>query len=202
MTDRRRRATAIPAQMPDQVTGEPRPPTAHRGEARAHWVTMPGNLEKSIVPIEYGPALEAYEEPRKSKLLLAILLLVFGILVFTVPIRSFDWIWYWWPPFMVFGLPILQYYKSLGDRVLAGARWVQQRDEWISTYEITKIRSTTVGLNRASKIEDIHGNKLILVLRDAQMNPLLWNLVYNGIAYSVAHGNCDISKAARRILKV
>ncbi|CCQ15576.1 putative uncharacterized protein [Rhodococcus sp. AW25M09] len=130
------------------------------------------------------------------------MLLVFGILVFSIPIWSFEWIWDWWPPCMVFGLPLLQYRKSLGDRVLAGARWVQQRDKWISTYEITKIRSTTVGLNRASKIEDVHGNKLILVLRDAQMNPLLWNLVYNGIAHSVANGNCDISKAARRILKV
>ncbi|MFY2790993.1 hypothetical protein [Rhodococcus sp. MALMAid1271] len=86
--------------------------------------------------------------------------------------------------------------------MIAGARWVQQRDEWVSTYELEKIRSTTFGLNRAMSIRDIHGNNFVLVLRPTQQNPLLWNLVYNGIAYSVAHGNCDISKAARRILKV
>ena len=188
--------------MPNPTTGEPRPPTAHRGEARAHWVTMPGDLEKSVVPLEHGPALEAFEEPRGTKVLQAWMLFAIFLLVFVVPFRGFGWADLWFPWFVILGLPLLHYRKSLGDRVLAGARWVQQRDQWISTYEITKIRSTTVGLNRASKIEDVHGNKLILVLRDAQMNPLLWNLVYNGIAHSVAYGNCDISKAARRILKV
>ncbi|MCJ0978750.1 hypothetical protein MTX35_13615 [Rhodococcus sp. ARC_M12] len=188
--------------MPNPTTGEPRPPTAHRGEARAHWVTMPGDLENSVVPLEYGPALEAFEEPRREKLLQAVMLICIFLLFFIVPFRGFGWADLWFPWLVILGLPVLQYRKSLGDRVLAGARWVQQRDEWISTYEITKIRSTTVGLNRASKIEDVHGNKLILVLPDAQMNPLLWNLVYNGIVHSVAYGNCDISKAARRILEI
>ena len=96
----------------------------------------------------------------------------------------------------------LIYFDLKKERVLAGARWVQERDKWVSTYELTKIRSTTVGLNRASKLTDAQGNTLVLVLRNAQMNPQLWNLVYNGIVHSVASGECDISKAARRILKV
>ncbi|MDZ7929262.1 MAG: hypothetical protein U5N21_04025 [Rhodococcus sp. (in: high G+C Gram-positive bacteria)] len=188
--------------MPDPNTGEPRPPMAHRGEATALWVTKPGDLEKSVVPSEYGPAPEAFEESRREKTLQVLMLVAMFLLFFIVPFRGFGWADLWFPWLVILGLPALQYRKSLGDRVLAGARWVQQRDEWISTYEITRIRSTTVGLNRASKIEDVHSNKMILVFRDAQMNPLLWNLVYNGIAHSVAHGNCDISKAARRILKV
>lgn len=196
------RTPSSPAPVPDAVTGEPRPPAAHRGEARAHWVTMPGDLAKSIAPPEYGPALEAYEEPLRIKIAGVVTLFVFGLLVFVIPFRGFDWMTMWWPQCMIIGLTILQYRKVLGDRVLAGARWVQQRDKWASTYELVKIRSTPVGLRRAIKIEDVHGHRFILVLRDAQTNPRLWNLVYNGIVYSEASGNCDISKAARRILKI
>lgn len=130
------------------------------------------------------------------------LLFVFGVLCFTVPSLGFEWLTSWWAMCIVVGLPLLQYHKVLGDRVLAGARWVQQRDKWVSTYELARIRSTTVGLYRAMNIKDIHGNNFILVLHDAQMNPQLWDLVYNGILHSVTHGDCDISNAARRILKV
>lgn len=195
---RRRR----PAPTPDPITGEPRPPKAHRGECFGQWVTIPTDLEKCIVPQHYGPALEAYEEPKRNKMQGVGCLFGLGVLAFAIPFRGFDWISMWFPWVFILGLTFLQYRKVLGDRVLAGSRWVQQRDKWVSTYELTKIRSTTNGLNRASKIEDANGNKLTLVLRDAQENPLLWDLVYNGIVHSVASGNCDISKAARRILKV
>lgn len=202
MTSDRPRTRSRPAPIPDALTGEPRPPTARRGEAREHWVTAPEDLQKSVVPLEYGPALEAYEEPLRMKIGLAVTLFVFALLVFVIPFRGFDWMSMWWPQVMIIGLPILQFRKSLGDRVLAGALWVQQRDKWALTYELVKIRSTTVGRYRAIKIVDCQDHEIILVLHDAQTNPRLWDLVYNGILHSVASGNCDISRAARRILKV
>ncbi|MGB6072360.1 MAG: hypothetical protein WBG53_17635 [Rhodococcus sp. (in: high G+C Gram-positive bacteria)] len=116
--------------------------------------------------------------------------------------RGFEWTSNWFLWVFITVICVTMYFDLKKDRVIAGARWVQQREEWVSTYELVRIRSTTVGLNRAMSIRDTHGNKLVLVLSTTQKNPPLWNLVYNGIAHSVAHGDCDISKAARRIIKV
>ncbi|WP_183130497.1 hypothetical protein [Rhodococcus sp. SBT000017] len=197
------RRVTQPARMPDPMTGELRPPSAPRTESKGIRTTPPGFPTTEVVaPEEMGPPLEWCEESKHYPLQGAIFYLCLFAVSGTIIYRGFEWTSNWFLWVFITVICVAMYFHLKKDRVVAGSRWVQQRDEWISTYEITKIRSTTVGLNRASKIEDVHGNKLILVLRDAQMNPLLWNLVYNGIVHSVAHGNCDISKAARRILKI
>ncbi|MDZ7918083.1 MAG: hypothetical protein U5O16_40775 [Rhodococcus sp. (in: high G+C Gram-positive bacteria)] len=192
-----------PAPIPDPMTGEPRPPSAPRTESKANRSTPPGKPTTDVVvPVEMGPPLEWCEESKHYPLQGAIFIFCFGLLCWTFVYRGFDWLTDWFPWTFLSVMSALFFRKLAKDRVIAGARWVQQRDEWVSTYELAKIRSTTFGLNRAMSIRDTHGNNFVLVLRPTQQNPLLWNLVYNGIAHSVAHGNCDISKAARRILKL
>ena len=159
-------------------------------------------MTKVLPPPEMGPPLEWCEESKKYPLERAIILVCFCLLSSTFIYRGFDWVYEWFPWTFTLALSVLYYLDKKKDRVLAGAQWVQERDKWVSTYELTRVRFTTVGYNRAAKLVDIHGNELVIVLRHTQMNPKLWDLVYNGIVYSVATGNCDISKAARRILKV
>lgn len=149
-----------------------------------------------------GPPLEWCEESKHFPVHGAAFFLCFMLACATFVYRGFDWIYEWLPWTAVLGLPLLVFFDMRKDRVLAGARWVQERDKWVSTYELVTIRSTTVGLNRATKLIDAQGNKIVLILRNAQANPALWDLVYNGIVHSVASGSCDISRAARRILRV
>lgn len=189
--------------MPDPVTGEPRPPSAPRTESKGTRTTPPGSpTTEIVVPPEMGPPLEWCEESKHYPLQGAIFYLCLFAVCGTVIYRGFEWTSNWFLWVFITVICVTMYFDLKKDRVIAGARWVQQREEWVSTYELVRIRSTTVGLNRAMSIRDTHGNKLVLVLSTTQKNPPLWNLVYNGIAHSVAHGDCDISKAARRIIKV
>lgn len=195
--------TKQPAPIPDAYTGKPRPPTAPRSESTSRRVTpLDDNGIDVVAPREMGPPLEWCVESKRTNLLGAGFIFSLAIIAFIIPYRGFDWVSDWFPWCFAAVMTALFYRKISKDQVVAGARWVQQRDQWVSTYELTKIRSTNVGLKRASSIQDVHGNKFVLVLRDAQQNPLLWDLVYNGIVHSVTSGNCDISKAARRILEV
>lgn len=155
-----------------------------------------------IVPVDMGRPLEWCEASKQHPREGAAFYFCFMLMCATFVYRGFDWIYDWVLWAFVVAIPVLVYFDMRKDRVLAGAHWVQERNKWVSTYELVEIRSTTSGYNRASKLVDAHGNKLTLILRNAQENPKLWDLVYNGIVYSVASGNCDISRAARRILKV
>ena len=156
------------------MTGQPRPPTAPRSESTAERATPPGApTTEVVVPTEMGPPLEWCEESRTFHVQGSIFMFGFALFAFVVVYRGFGWVSEWFPWVFAAVMAVLIYRKIREDRVIAGAQWIQQRDKWVSTYELTKIRSTTV-----------------------------WDLVYNGIVHSVASGNCDISKAARRILKI
>jgi hypothetical protein len=185
------------------MTGEPRPPTAPRTETTSIHTSAPDMPDKAGgPPSEWGVALEWFSQPRGDIFQGSVGFFVLCLAAFAVITGGFDWVTDWFPWGFSGGLSLLIYFDARRDRVLAGSQWVQTRKEWVSTYELTRIRSTNVGLQRAMKLEDNHGHKLVLVLRHAQKNTKLWDLVYNGIVHSVASGDCDISKAARRILKV
>ncbi|WP_238588653.1 hypothetical protein [Rhodococcus pyridinivorans] len=85
----------------------------------------------------------------------------------------------------------------------AGSTWVQWRDGWVDTYQLTRIRFSADGPNRVLRLKDIHGNEIhSFKISEIQRNPDLWDLAYNGILHSVASGNCDIDAKTRRILKI
>lgn len=153
-------------------------------------------------PSEWGVALEWFSKRRGDIFQGSVGFFVLCLAAVTFMRGGFDWVTDWFPWCFSGGLSLLVYFDARRDRVLAGSQWVQTGKKWVSIYELTRIRSTNVGLQRAMKLEDCHGHKLVLVLRHAQKNTKLWDLVYNGIVHSVASGDCDISKAARRILKV
>ncbi len=94
------------------------------------------------------------------------------------------------------------YWRGGHNWMAAGSQWVQSGPQWINTYEIVRIRFSVDGLHRVIRLKDSSGQELTLELRNAQGHPLLWDLVYNGLLHSVASGHCDISKKARKVLKL
>ncbi|HET8994346.1 MAG TPA: hypothetical protein VFN32_11140, partial [Rhodococcus sp. (in: high G+C Gram-positive bacteria)] len=113
------------------------------------------------------------------------------------------WIQWWW-----FWVIILtgawMMFRAYGNSwAAAGATWVQWRSSWVDTYRLTRIRFSADGYARVLRLKDAHGNKIhSFKIHDLQSNPDLWDLVYNGILYSIASGNCDIDAKTRRILKI
>lgn len=196
------RPSREPAPIPDKVTGDPRPPTAPRTETTSIYTT-PGMPDTTGgPPSEWGVALEWFSQPRGNIFQGSVGFFVFSLAVVTFMRGGFDWATDWFSWCSSGGLGLMLYIDASRHRVLAGFQWVQTRKKWVSTYELTRIRSTNIGLQRAMKLDDSHGHTLVLVLRHAQKNIELWDVVYDGIVHSVASGDCDISKAARRILKV
>nr|WP_246045175.1 hypothetical protein [Rhodococcus oryzae] len=140
----------------------------------------------------------------KSDTWKAIGALLLVLVAFLVLKRGLDWLGYWWV-WVVFAATVLWGLWTFrhGDWLAAGSTWVQQNKNWVNTYELTQIRFTVSGLNRALILTDSSGQNIHgLVIRSVQSNQPMWDLVYNGILHSVASGNCDISDKARAVLKV
>ncbi|WP_235871135.1 hypothetical protein [Rhodococcus spongiicola] len=132
---------------------------------------------------------------------LAMSTLMTAFIIFTE--RGFDWTDEWFPWFWIVVSGVFFYWRGGCEWMAAGAVWVQEGPKWVNTYELVRIRFSVDGLNRVLRIEDADGRKIhSFGLRDAQSNPLMWDLVYNGILHSVASGNCDISRKARKVLQI
>lgn len=191
--------------VPDRVTGEPRPPAVLRRETKAVESTPANRKPRKHPPSpvdELGPILEwSQNTPRTAWLGGALVFLIAA--VFLTANNGFAWmsLWWMWLFILLFGWGIV---RILGkDWVAAGAVWVQSRDAWVNTYELTRITFSVDGYNRVLRVEDGAGRKIhSLKLRSLQVNPPLWDLVYNGILHSVASGNCDISDKARKEIRL
>ncbi len=122
---------------------------------------------------------------------------------FTVTWGGFDWVDHWFPWIWMALSGAFFYWRTGQEWMAAGAVWVQEGPFWVNTYELVRIRFSVDGLNRVLRIEDAEGRKIhSFGLRDAQSDPQMWDLVYNGILHSVASGNCDISRKARKVLQI
>ncbi|WP_232320310.1 hypothetical protein [Rhodococcus sp. WMMA185] len=121
----------------------------------------------------------------------------------TFRMGGFDWVGDWVPWIWMALISAFMYWRTGCEWMAAGSVWVQDGPDWINTYELVRIRFSVDGLRRVLRIEDSEGRKIhSFGLRNAQSNPLMWDLVYNGILHSVASGNCDISNKARKVLQI
>jgi hypothetical protein len=194
-----------PSPIPDAVTGLPRPPRAPR-EWQGYNPTPVDHEPRNPPPDpdDLGQRLEWNQHSRRDMRVadLGIIALFAGFATWRA--GGLAWMTWWWA-WLVLGLWLAHgwWFSRHGNWLSAGAVWVQQDENWVNTYELTRIRFTVSGLNRVLKLTDSSGRNIHgLVIRSVQSNQPMWDLVYNGILYSVASGNCDISDKARAVLKV
>ncbi|WP_235871134.1 hypothetical protein [Rhodococcus spongiicola] len=122
---------------------------------------------------------------------------------FTVTTGGFDWVDDWFPWIWTGLTGAFMYWRTGQEWMAVGAVWVQEGPKWVNTYELVRIRFSVDGLRRVLRLQDASGREIhSFSLRNVQSNPLMWDLVYNGILHSVASGNCDISRKARKVLQI
>ena len=101
-----------------------------------------------------------------------------------------------WPLWVFFGcgtafLGWIFYRGGSREWVLAGALWLQHNQTWVSLYELSEVKAGAKGYGQGFTLAD---------LRSVQNNQLLWDLIYNGMLYSIRNGTLHPDKRAQRML--
>ncbi|WP_156365364.1 hypothetical protein [Sciscionella sediminilitoris] len=84
----------------------------------------------------------------------------------------------------------------------AGADWVQWGRKWVDLYDLGTINVIVAGESFALQVYDNSGRKAYLPVDQVQGNPKLWDLVYNGILYSVEHYATVKGRGCRKVLRM
>ena len=186
---------------PNPETGEPRPPRAPRVSKKE--VPTPRNQKirkhPDGPPAEYGPRLEWRQQSAVGVLTSGALAFAF-LLVVCLLFAGSDAVtlWFMWLIYIVTGaLVALAAHK---DWIAAGAGWLQNRNTWVNTYELVEVKIGAASASQTLKLKDLAGQYTEVKLRDAQENPDLWDLVYNGMLHSAVNGKVNVSPGHRKIL--
>jgi hypothetical protein len=97
---------------------------------------------------------------------------------------------------------VVRYLQTRNQEIVAGTRWVGivDEDRCVRTYELVRVEVAAMTTSMVLRLSDPQeGMEFTLGL--LQGNPQLWDLVYNGIRYSVAAG-AEIDDTSRRLLKL
>lgn len=141
-------------------------------------------------PDGLGPILEWFRSPRGSGRI-AVSLAVFAIaLALTLETRSLEWMTWWWPWAIAGGAALLLHFSGR-PMVCAGADWFKCDRKFVKTYELVSVKVSRTSPGDSSwhlDLKDAAGRKTTTQLKEFQYNPLLWDLVYNGILHSVRNG--------------
>ncbi len=202
-------SSALPP-APDSKTGLPRPPAAPRAPEvpTVRATQYERSPDKVVAPADLGPALEwdAGTSAIAPWKIVAACFVVFAVLG-VLNTRGFDWLTdlrsFWWMWLVFAAICAFLVWRLKSDLLAAGAVWVQSEKVWIRTYELASIDVGATGHRRALHLADADGRSIYgLTIIDAQSNPLMWNLIYNGILHSVASGRCEISERAQAVLEI
>jgi hypothetical protein len=180
---------------PDPATGEPRPPQApvYR-EPHNGGVSTQGSAPKS--PPGYGPALEYYSDSNrdavKSGIFAFVLFVVFATVYNAIRVgftsTAFGWMSTWWLWLICAAAALLIWRANHGSFWAAGADWLRTKTAWVRTYELVTVKGMVVGSAARLELTDAVGNSMSVIASDLQRHRRLWDLVYNGILYSIARG--------------
>lgn len=122
--------------------------------------------------------------------------------IITLKDWGFGWTgtWYLWA--LVVGPALLWavWHVLIADRwgISAGADWLALKSGYIDLYELTEVEviGTSGGLAWDLELTDKKGSELSINIRELQANQALWDLVYNGILYSVQRGSARTNQRA------
>lgn len=184
---------------PNPQTGEPRPPKA---PVFSVWGELERNSSKKArypdAPAGRGPVLEWYQGTASAGLYAGFVVaaIVFGALCLMD--WGFEWMETWWLwIFVVIPIPA---WALIGRQhgISAGADWFALKKGYVDTYELTevKVEGASGGLAWTLELADKKGTEMSVDAADIQANSKLWDLVYNGILYSVQQGSAKTNPKA------
>ncbi|WP_222429443.1 hypothetical protein [Saccharopolyspora dendranthemae] len=104
------------------------------------------------------------------------------------------WLWI----FVLIPLPIWALLGGKKHGISAGADWFALKKGYVDTYELTevKVEGASGGLAWTLELADKKGTEMSVDAADIQANSKLWDLVYNGILYSVQQGSAKTNPKA------
>lgn len=193
---------------PDPVTGLPRPPRGPRlGKRERDPRLDPDRATEPALapepPSGQGPVLAWYRENRQSRWKTGATAAVLMIVIFTIGMLGVGWMQYWWAWLLIFvGAVLIGRGRGL-VQPSAGAEWFQQwGGGWVRTYELTKVTAVSWPTGIAITMTDRDGRSVNVAAFDLVEDPLIMDLVYNGILHSVVAGHAQTNGALHFTLRV
>ncbi|WP_183783549.1 hypothetical protein [Prauserella sediminis] len=182
---------------PDPQTGEPRPPAA---PGHFNGLKEPQPYDANKVPSGPTAALEWLYGTRKSGWWSAatVVVLIIAFLTFK---SGLDWVFAWPTWLFMAAAGVAFWFLPRNTKMAAGADWVNAGGDTIYTYELVEIGTSGTPGSWELILKDQRGNVDRGNIADYQQNPLLWDLVFNGIRHSVAAG-ATIDPETYRVLKL
>ncbi|RZS44291.1 hypothetical protein EV193_101166 [Herbihabitans rhizosphaerae] len=95
----------------------------------------------------------------------------------------------------------LGYLAASSFEMSAGSDWYREHDNYVKIYELTTVEVTKRVGSWGLKLVDKNGRSVEPGLTAAQLNPKLWDLVYNGILHSVCDG-AEVNYRAVKMLQL
>lgn len=182
---------------PDSRTGDPRPPHAPTNSIRGK-LKQPYSARK--VPAGFGPALEWSYSTRRHQWYSGLLVAALVVLVFIFS-SGFAFVSSWIQWLFIAAAGLFGWLIPRGDKMSAGADWVNAGRGAVKTYELTSIKTAGKIGSHQLILTDGDGNEVERDLINFQANGDLWDLVFNGIRHSIAEG-ATITPEAYRVLKL
>lgn len=121
------------------------------------------------------------------------LMLVIGIMIS----GGFSWVTNWVPWLILLFAPMMIFLASRSQWMAAGADWFASGTGWVKLYQLTTVELAGSGVSPRLYLTDTEGRAAHAELRQLQINPRLWDLVYNGILHSVHTREVKLNTWAR-----
>jgi hypothetical protein len=115
----------------------------------------------------------------------------------------FHWVGYWWA-WLILALAgvLIGLTQRSGAECSAGVEWVRGRKSWVRTYELVSVR-LRVGVGQPYlNLLDRDRHSLTISVSALQNDRLLWDIVYNGVLYSVISGGAETNGQLHRYLRM
>lgn len=156
-------------------------------------------------PRGLGPALTWWVESKKNAIqagAVGFLLVVVGMFV----IQGLLALTYWWITFPVAVIAggLIYFTSSRTPPIAAGARWMRKGRNFVRLYELNKVWYTVhpFGTDGSMRFTDKRGGDLSVKVSTLMENPLLFDLVRNGVLHSAIKDHADMNRQARNHLDI
>lgn len=194
-----------PAPKPDH-DGTPAPPPAPiwRTPFKRKWGDTPPK-KMPTPPEDHGQVLCYYNESSRRNIWNGI---VVGLVIFFVPMllvgdSLVTYVEMIWPPVLGVATAVLFILVFSESNFVVGSDWIGSGRRWVDTYDLVKICvSGGADAGRTFWITDSKGRRVNFDADRICSKPKMWNLVYNGMAHSVANGCKVTGTGADFVLKL
>jgi hypothetical protein len=158
-------------------------------------------------PTGQGPVLEWFRESRRATHKVVGLGFVVLVVPFTLMDGDLEWATGgWWAVFfwgVILATLALLYAGGRVVSLAAGAEWFSCKGrDGVRTYELVEVELKARGPVMDLSLKDTAGREADVELRPVEMNPRLWDLVYNGVLHSVHARPVETNRQARGRLRL